>query len=74
LGLLIDLRGQRIGVSCTNGQMVAQGGVGVAWSADLRPTPQSTRHLISPGMPFESEDLYWGCRCINLALADIREP
>ena len=75
LGMLIDLD-FRIGIGCTAGQMVAQGGVGIClvsrdFSTALR---KGTRWLISPRMPFETEDEILGLHeCVNLALADIRE-
>jgi hypothetical protein len=75
LGMLIDLD-FRIGIGCTAGQMVAQGGVGIClvsrdFSTALR---KGTRWLLSPRIPFETEDEVLGLHeCVNLALADIRE-
>jgi len=75
LGLLLHLP-FRIGIGSTAGQMVAQGGVGICLvSRDFSvPLRKGTRYLISPRMPFETEDELTGLHeCINLALADIRE-
>lgn len=74
-GFLIHLP-FRVGMGSTNGQMVAQGGVGIClMSRDFSvPLPKGTRYLISPRIPFETEDEVTGLHeCINLALNDIDE-
>lgn len=75
LGLMIDL-GDRIGVGATAGRMVAPGGVGICLvNRDFTvPLKKGTVVLLSPRIPFESDDQVLGLHdCINLALADIRE-
>ena len=76
LGLLLHLD-FRVGVGATAGRMVAQGGVGIALvNRDFsQALTRGTRILLSPRMPFETEDELLGLhQCINLALSDIREP
>jgi hypothetical protein len=75
LGLLLHLP-FRVGMGATAGRLVAQGGVGICLvNRDFtQPLTKGTRILLSPRMPFESEDEVLGLHdCINLALADIRE-
>lgn len=74
-GFLIHLP-NRLGMGSTAGQMVAQGGVGIClMSRDFSvPLPKGTCYLMSPRIPFETEDELTGLHeCINLALNDIDE-
>jgi hypothetical protein len=74
LGLLFHLP-FRIGIGATAGRMLAAGGVGIALvNRDFsNPLTKGTRYLLSPRIPFETEDELLGLHdCINLALADIR--
>ena len=76
LGLLLHLP-FRVGMGSSAGRLVAQGGVGIALvSRDFsNPLTKGTIILLSPRIPFETEDELLGLHdCINLALSDIREP
>src|SRR5262245_36315478 len=76
LGLLIHLH-NRIGMGATAGRLVAQGGVGIVLvNRDFtQALTKGTRILISPRLPFETEDEALGLHdAIRLALWDIREP
>jgi len=73
LGLTFHLP-TRIGVGATAGRMLAGGGVGICLvNRDFsNPLTKGTRFLLSPRIPFETEDELLGLHeCINLALADI---
>lgn len=75
LGLLLHLP-FRVGMGASAGRLVAQGGVGICLvNRDFtQPLTKGTRVLISPRIPFETEDEVLGLHdCINLALSDIRE-
>jgi hypothetical protein len=77
LGLAIYLATMRIGIGATRGRMIAQGGVGVSLvNRDFStPLKKGTPFLMSPRIPFETEDELLGLHnCINLALSDITEP
>lgn len=74
MGLAIILHNARIGVGVTAGRLLAQGGVGVCLvNRDFsQPLKSGTTFLMSPRIPFETEDELLGLHnCINLALADI---
>jgi hypothetical protein len=74
-GFLIHLP-FRLGMGSTAGRMVAQGGVGICLvSRDFSvPLLKGMRYLLSPRIPFETEDELTGLHeCINLALSDIDE-
>jgi len=73
LGLTFHLP-TRIGVGATAGRMLAGGGVGICLvNRDFsNPLTKGTRFLLSPRIPFETEDELLGLHeCINLALQDI---
>lgn len=77
LGLVIYMGTARIGIGATAGRMIAQGGVGVCLvNRDFsQPLRTGTPFLMSPRIPFETEDEMLGLHnCINLALADITAP
>lgn len=78
LGLVIFFMGSnRVGMGATAGRLIAQGGVGICLvNRDFsQPLKTGTAFLMSPRIPFETEDELLGLHnCINLALADITAP